>query len=101
MVRPPRVVHTRLLLWADGMTLAPGLVLIHPRARGDAGLVAHEQVHCEQMRRTGTLRFWLMYLFSRTFRLACEVEAYRASLRFRQGAARYFAAHLASGYFLG
>lgn len=97
----PKLLYTRLLLWADGMTVAPGLVLIHPRARGNAGLLAHEQVHCEQMRRTGTLKFWWLYVSSRRFRLACEVEAYRASLRHHQGALRYFAAHLAGGYFLG
>ena len=97
----PKLLYTRWLLWADGMTLAPWLVLIHPRARGDAGLVAHERVHCEQMRRIGTLRFWGLYLFDRGFRLASEVEAYSASLRHHEGGLRYFAAHLARGYFLG
>jgi hypothetical protein len=101
MPRGPFLLHTRLLLWADGMTVAPWLVLIHPRARGDEGLIAHERVHCDQMRRTGTVRFWLLYLLSRRFRLACEVEAYRASLRHRQGGLRCFARALARGYFLG
>jgi hypothetical protein len=101
MSRVPIVIHTGALFWADGMTLAPWLVLVHPRARGDTGLLAHERVHCEQMRRTGTFRFWALYLASRSFRLACEVEAYRASLRHHQGGLRCFANHLARGYFLG
>ncbi|MBC5766564.1 hypothetical protein [Ramlibacter albus] len=101
MRKRPFLLHTRLLFWADGMTIAPWLVLVHPRARGDRGLIAHESVHCEQMRRTGTVKFWLLYLLSRRFRLACEVEAYRESLRHHEGGLRYFARHLAEGYFLG
>jgi hypothetical protein len=97
---PHRLLHTRLLLWADGMALGPGLVLIHPRAKGDPGLLAHEAVHCEQMRRIGTWRFLWRYLTSRSFRLQAEVEAYRASLRHQPGHLRYFARTLSRGYLL-
>lgn len=96
-----KLFYTRWLFWADGMTLAPTLVLIHPRARGDAGLLAHELVHCAQMRRTGTLRFWCLYACSRRFRLAAELEAYRRSLQHRGASLDGIARALARGYLLG
>ncbi len=82
------------------MTLAPGLILIHPRCRGDAGLLAHEQVHVRQMRRDGLLRFWWRYMTSRAHRLAYEVEAYRVSLAYGSSLASV-ARTLATGYWLG
>lgn len=94
------VVHTRLLVWAQGMTLAPWLILIHPRCRGDTGLLAHEEVHARQMRRDGLLRFWWRYATSRAHRLAYEVEAYRVSLAHGSTLASV-ARTLATGYWLG
>jgi hypothetical protein len=95
-----KVICTRLLFWADGMVLLPWLVLIHPRGRGDPGLLAHEAVHCRQMREVGVLRFWWHYLTCPAFRLWSEVEAYRVSLRHRPSALRQFARNLAHGYWL-
>ncbi|MEJ7929268.1 hypothetical protein WG922_04705 [Ramlibacter sp. AN1015] len=94
------IVYSRLLVWACGMTLAPRLIVIHPRYRNDAGLLAHEHVHVEQMRRDGLLRFWWRYACSRRHRLAYEVEAYRVSIAHGStlaGCART----LATGYWLG
>ncbi|HYD76777.1 hypothetical protein [Ramlibacter sp.] len=96
-----RILTTPLLFWADGMTVAPGLVLLHPRVRGDAGLLAHEAVHCRQMREVGLLRFWWLYFSCRAFRLWAEVEAYRVSLRYQPGGIRHFARALSRGYLLG
>ena len=94
------IVHSRLLVWACGMTVAPGLIVIHPRYRGNAGLLAHEQVHVQQMRRDGLLRFWWRYATSRRHRLAYEVEAYRVSMA--HGCTLNSAARvLATGYWLG
>ena len=96
-----RIVSTSLLFWADGMTVAPGLVVVHPRVRRDAGLLAHEAVHCRQMKEVGVLRFWWLYFTCPAFRLWAEVEAYRVSLRHQPGGIRHFARALAHGYMLG
>jgi hypothetical protein len=94
------IVHTRLLVWACGMTLTPRLIVLHPRWRHDAGLIAHEKVHAMQMRRDGLLRFWWRYATSRRHRLAYEVEAYRVSMD--HGCTLASAARtLATGYWLG
>jgi hypothetical protein len=95
-----RVLSTPLLFWADGMTVAPGLVVVHPRVRRDAGLLAHEAVHCRQMREVGLLRFWWWYFTCPAFRLWAEVEAYRVSLRHQPGGVRHFARAIARGYLL-
>jgi hypothetical protein len=65
---------------AAGLVLHPSLILIRSDRRGDAPLLAHEQVHVEQMRRVGWLRFVACYLTDREFRQAAEVEAYRVSI---------------------
>jgi hypothetical protein len=95
-----RVLATSLLFWADGMTVAPNLVLVHPRVRGDAGLLAHEAVHARQMREVGLLRFWWWYFTCPAFRLWAEVEAYRVSLVHQPAAIRHFARTIADGYML-
>jgi hypothetical protein len=95
-----RVLATPLLFWADGMTVSPGLVVVHPRVRSDAGLLAHEAVHCRQMREVGMLRFWWLYFTCPAFRLWAEVEAYRVSLRYQPGGIRHFARAIARGYLL-
>ena len=96
-----RILSTRLLFWADGMAVTPWLVLIHPSGRRDSGLLAHEAVHCRQMREVGMLRFWWHYFTCPAFRLWAEVEAYRVSLQHRPNAMRQFARALAHGYLLG
>ncbi|MBL0420864.1 hypothetical protein JI739_10955 [Ramlibacter sp. AW1] len=94
------IVHSRMLVWACGMTVTPRLIIIHPRFRGHPGLLAHEKVHAEQMRRDGLLRFWWRYASSRRHRLAYEVEAYRVSMA--HGCTLASAARtLATGYWLG
>ena len=70
-------------------------------ALNDAGLLAHEAVHCRQMREVGMLRFWWLYFTCRAFRLWAEIEAYRVSLRHQPGAIRHFARALSGGYLLG
>ena len=95
-----RVLATPLLFWADGMTVAPGLVVVHPRVRRDAGLLAHEAVHCRQMREVGLLRFWWWYFTNPAFRLWAEVEAYRVSLRHQPAGLRHFARAISRGYLL-
>jgi hypothetical protein len=95
-----RIFATPLLFWADGMTVSPSLVFVHPRVRSDAGLLAHEAVHCRQMREVGMLRFWWLYFTCPAFRLWSEVEAYRVSLKYQPGGLRHFARAIARGYCL-
>lgn len=68
------------LLWADGFTVAPWLILIRSKFRDDAPLLVHEQTHAEQMRRFGWLAFWRAYLTDAEARLGLEQEAYMAQL---------------------
>ena len=54
------------------------LILIRPEYSDDMGLKAHELTHVDQFYRN-----WfhpLKYYFSKTYRLACEVEAYKVQL---------------------
>jgi hypothetical protein len=75
------IIFTRLLFWADGFTVSPTLMLIHPRSKNDCGLIAHEKEHQKQMRSDGWIRFVLRYAFSRRWRMLYEVEAFRVSVR--------------------
>lgn len=81
-----------------GMALHPSLVLVREH---DAALLAHEMVHCQQMRAVGVLRFWWAYLTSRSFRMAAEVEAYRVQLVRQPWRLDSFAKALSSIYLLG
>lgn len=96
----PRIITTRLLLWADGMALTPGLIVLRPARAADHALIAHEKRHCEQMREVGMLRFWWNYLTSPAFRLHMEVEAYRVQLAMRPSSIDHYAQALATRYFL-
>ena len=72
-------VHTRLLFFASGLTVCPGLVLIHPD-KDSTPLRAHELIHVGQMKKHGTLTFWFKYLTNKQFRQDMEVEAYKTSI---------------------
>jgi len=96
-----KVVCTRMLFWANSMAVMPRLVLVHPSCEHDAVLLAHEAVHCRQMREQGTLRFIWRYLTSRRHRLQMEVEAYQVQLAHDPRRLPAVAAALARGYWLG
>lgn len=64
MIRPAR--HL-ILLWMQltgfrGLTF-PWAVYIHPDRLDDMKLIQHEMTHVEQMKRDGTLRFYVRYLW--------------------------------------
>jgi len=61
-----------------GYTIGP-IILIRPKYRDDAGLLAHEKVHVRQWMKNPLMGLW--YLFSKDSRLAYEVEAYREQLK--------------------
>lgn len=93
------ILHTRLpaIFGAQAMCLAPWLILLHPARAGDAALIAHEQMHAEQMREVGgAVQFWLRYLLCRDCRQRFEVEAYRVQIAHGasiEGCARNLVAH--------
>lgn len=77
-----KLLHTRLLWFAAGLTVSQRLIVIHPNHRDDKPLLAHERTHQQQMRKVGTLAFWWRYLTDRQFRLWCEVEAYKEQAKY-------------------
>jgi hypothetical protein len=86
-----------------GVTFGP-FILIRKKYEGDAspaaeGLIEHELTHVRQFYRTCGLN-GPRYLFAR-WRLAYEVEAYKAELRYAPDAAGRFAWCLANRYRLG
>lgn len=82
----------------DGISWGP-LIFIRPTARGDVGLLAHEQVHQRQFFRTLGLHP-LFYKLSARYRLAAEAEAYREQLKYSGGDSERFAGFLATRYAL-
>lgn len=82
------------------LTFGP-FVFIRPQYRDDRGLLEHELVHVAQFWRTLGLN-GLGYLFSKSYRLHCELEAYREQLRwYANDRAPVFAWFLADKYRLG
>ena len=77
-------------------------VFIRPQYRGDEGLLAHELVHVDQA--------WesifppihaLRYAFSKSYRLKCEVEAYKVQLQHSPDKIDLYAWVIAHDYDLG
>lgn len=95
-----RIITTRLLLWAHGMAVHPGLILLRPDFRDDRALIEHERCHCEQMADLGTLAFWWAYITRASFRQAMEVEAYQQQLTMQPWNLDRFSEALATKYFL-
>ncbi len=97
---PAFVFYSDRLVRYAGVAFGP-LVLLRKKYRGDAsaaaaGVIAHELTHVRQFYRTCGLN-GPRYLFAR-WRLAYEVEAYKAELRHNPDAAGVFAGYLASRY---
>ena len=80
----------------SGYAIGP-IILIRPRCKNDAGLLAHEQVHVSQFWRTLGIGP-LLSLFIPSLRLQYEVEAYRKQLEFNPGSALYFAGFISTKY---
>jgi hypothetical protein len=100
---PAFLFYSRHLKRSGGITFGPFIVL-KKKYQGDAsaaaaGLIEHELTHVRQFYRTCGLN-GPRYLFAR-WRLAYEVEAFRAELRHAPDAAGAFAWCLANRYRLG
>jgi len=66
-------------------------------------LIAHETCHQKQMEALGSfgsVKFWFKYWFSKSFRQAAEVEAYKISIANGESI-NLSAMYLSSGYSLG
>lgn len=73
-------------------------IFIRPAYKDDAGLLAHEKVHVKQWLRTLGLH-GLLYLMSDKYKLAAEVEAYKAqATSYPDDRRPQLAAHLAAHY---
>ncbi len=97
---PAFVFYSDRLVRYAGLAFGP-LVLLRRKYRGDAsaaarGVIEHELTHVRQFYRTCGLN-GPRYLFAR-WRLAYEVEAYRAELRYNPEAASVFAGYIAGRY---
>lgn len=97
---PAFLFYSDLLKRSGGLTFGP-LILLKKKYKGDAstdanGLVEHELTHVRQFYRTCGLN-GPRYLFAR-WRLAYEVEAYKAELRYTPDAACAFAWCIANRY---
>ena len=57
-------------------------IKIDERYRSDKGLLEHELVHVRQWWTKGLIIHGIRYQFSRDYRYACEIEAYRKQLKF-------------------
>ena len=80
----------------SGYTIGP-IILIRPRCKDDAGLLAHEKVHVSQFCRSlGILP--LLSLFIPSLRLKFEVEAYRKQLESNPTSAELYATFIATKY---
>lgn len=95
------VIYTNHLIPRDQDAMTLGwIILIRPRCKDDAGLLAHEQVHVRQWKESFGL-FWPRYLLSKKWRLRYEIEAYREQLRHSPGDLDLFAGYLSQNYRLG
>jgi hypothetical protein len=73
-------------------------IFIRPQYRHDKGLLEHEKVHVEQAIRGLFIIHALRYLLSDSYKLACEVEAYRVQLKHSPKNALLFAQYIAHKY---
>ena len=62
----------------DAVTMWP-FIFIRPEYKDNAAMIAHEMVHYKDMAWI-TPFWWLRYTFSKSFRWAQEVEAYRVQI---------------------
>lgn len=79
-----------------GCAIGP-FIFIKSAYKDDHGLLAHEKCHVEQFWRNPFLH-GLRYRFSKSYRLACEVEAYKVQLTHSPGNELLFAGFIADKY---
>lgn len=73
------------------------IILIRPAYKNDIGLLEHEKIHVKQFWRTFGLT-GLFYLFSKKYRLDCEIEAYKEQLKYSPGREELYATFISTKY---
>ena len=58
------------------------IIRMVPGYKNDEGLLKHELIHVKQFWLNGLLIHTIRYRFSKSYRLKCEVEAYREQLKY-------------------
>ena len=58
------------------------IIRMRPEHKNDEGLLKHELIHVKQFWLNGLLIHAIGYRFSKSYRLKCEVEAYREQLKY-------------------
>lgn len=75
------------------------LIFIRPKYKDDVGILAHEKVHVSQAWRNVLPQIHaLRYAFSKPYRLACEVEAYKEQMKHSPQYTLQFAAFISNDY---
>lgn len=67
--------------WNDGIVITYGDT-VYSKDELSADLIVHESIHVKQQKEIGVDVWWDKYLTDQEFRLAEEVECYRAQIRF-------------------
>lgn len=95
------IFYTNFLVPGNSAAITLGfIILIRPQYKGDVGLIKHEQVHVKQFWKSWCT-FPVMYILSKKYRLAAEVEAYREQLRYYpDDRSKTFARYIANNYVL-
>jgi hypothetical protein len=92
---------TRFLNGHKGMVrvfLIP-FIFIHPDAKGDLGLLAHEMLHVVRAWKHGFPPIYALRMeFSESFRLAEEVACYKEQLKHSPGNEALFAKYISEKY---
>lgn len=85
----------------SAITISPNLIIADRfDIENSEWLLQHEQIHQEQMRRIGTIKFHWKYITDSKFRLEAEVEAYHDSYKRLPSNLFNFARSLRESYWL-
>lgn len=68
------------------VTIAP-FVFVLKKYKDDPAILAHEQVHLDQVKEMGWWRFYTRYIFDMNFRKSVEAAGYAMQKKVREGQA--------------
>ena len=75
------------------------MIFIRPKYKDDVGIHAHEQMHVKQAWQNIIPQIYaLRYAFSKSYRLACEVEAYKEQMKHSPESATQYAQFISEDY---
>jgi hypothetical protein len=76
------IVATNILFWAAGFTPCQSFILIQKQHINNNALIQHELTHVKQMQDIGAVKWWLRYIFNKSFRQDAEIEAYKVQIKY-------------------